>query len=185
MNQEERDCLIKYSREPDNLPLVLAVGAIQEGLRIAIMTEFLEELREYVKAGLQRENLPWCVTARLHHLQRRENNISILSITREGSNWEIVLRKWQERKIYPCVKCDDESALTREQLKHALVGVGTGGGYDSYGCKAWRNIEPPYDDLGCDEALKTMNVKEERKEFVEHYGDEVLLKAVEGIENLL
>ena len=184
MNQEERDSLIKYSREPDNLPLALAVGAIQEDLRIAIMTEFLEELRECVKAGLQRKKLPWCVTAHLNQLQSKGNDILILSITREGSNRKIVLHKWKERETYLGGKCDDESALTREQLEPALVGVGTGGSYDAHGLEWWRNIEPPYDDLGCDRALKTMNVKEERQEFVEHYC-EVLLKAVGGIENLL
>lgn len=202
MNQDERDCLIKYSREPDNLPLALAIGAIQVDLRIDIRIEFLAELQKCVKAGLQQwKNLPCSVTVHPHQLQGRRD-ILMLSITREGSNWEIVLREWQERRIfmerqgwktylewqgwktYLGVKCDDEFALTREQLEHALVGVGIGGGYENFGFRRWWYIEPPYDDLRCDEALKTMNVKEERKEFVEHYC-EVLLKAVEGFEGLL
>ena len=58
MNQEERDCLIKYSRKPDNLPLALAIGAIQVDLRIAIITEFLEGLRECIKARLKERTLP-------------------------------------------------------------------------------------------------------------------------------
>ena len=87
MNQEERDCLIKYSRKPDNLPLALAIGAIQENLRVAIITEFLEELWEYVKNGLQRKNLPWCVTTHPNQSQWRGESL-ILSITREGSNRE-------------------------------------------------------------------------------------------------
>ena len=206
MNQEERDCLIKYSREPDNLPLALAIGAIQVDMRIDIRIEFLAELQKCVKAGLQQwKNLPWSVTVHPHQLQGKRD-ILMLSITREGSNWEIVLREWQERRIFmerqgwkifmewqgwktylgvKCdEKCDDKSALTHEQLKHALVGVGTGGGYDQYNFKLWRYIEPLYDDLRSDEALKTMNMEEERQEFVEHYC-EVLLKAVKGLDDLL
>ena len=38
----------------ENLPLALAIGAIQDNLRIAIITEFLEGLQEYVKAGLKK-----------------------------------------------------------------------------------------------------------------------------------
>ena len=74
--------------------------------------------------------------------------------------------------------------MTREQLEPALVGIGTGGGYNSGDLEWWRNIIQPYRDLGSDEALTTMNAENDRKEFVEHYG-EVLLKAVEVTENLL
>ncbi len=183
MNQEERDCLIKYSRKPDNLPIALAIGAIQVDLKIAIMTEFLEELRECVKIGLQRRNLPWCVTAHPNQSQWK-GEILILSITREGSNRKIVLCKWKEWETYLGGKSCDESALTREQLEPALVGIGTGGGYNAGDFEWWRNIIQPYRDLGSDEALTTMNAENDRKKFVEHYC-EVLLKAVEVTENLL
>ena len=198
MNQEERDCLIKYSREPDNLPLALAIGAIQVDLRIDIRIRVPREVAEMRKGwfttmeelAMERYRPPTSVAGK--------KDILMLSITREGSNWEIVLREWQERRIfmerqgwkifmewqgwktYLGVKCDGKSALTREQLKHALVGVGTGGGYDQYNFKLWRYIEPLYDDLRSDEALKTMNVEEERQKFVEHYC-EVLLKAVKAL----
>lgn len=183
LTQEDQACLVAYSRQQENLPLALAIWAIQEDLRVAIITEFLEELREYVKNGLQRKNLPWCVTAHPNQSQWK-GEILILSITREGSNREIVLYKWQEWETYLGGKCYDESALTREQLEPALVGIGTGSGYNSGDFEWWRHIEQTYRDLGSDEALTTMNVENDRKEFVEHYG-EVLLKAVEVTENLL
>ena len=185
LTKEDQACLIAYSRQQENLPIALAIWAIQEDLRIEIITEFLKELQEYVKDGLQRKNLPWSVTAHLNQSQWK-GEILILSITREESNREIGLYKWeetQEWETYLGGKCDDESALTREQLEPALVGVGTTGGYAS-GLEWWRRIEKNYRDLGSDEALTTMNVENDRKEFVEHYG-EVLLKAVEVTEKLL
>lgn len=184
LTKEDQACLIAYSRQQENLPIALAIWAIQEDLRIEIITEFLKELQKYVKDGLQRKNLPWCVVAPLNQSQwKEEKDILILSIKRERSNREIGLYKWKW-ETYLGGTCDDESALTRDQLEPYLEDVGTGGKYDDDGFEWWRNIEQTYCDLGSDEALTTMNVENDRKEFVEHYG-EVLLKAVEITENLL
>ena len=187
LTKEYQACLIAYSRQQENLPIALAIWAIQEDLRAEIITEFLKELQEYVKDGLQRKNLPWCVAAPLNQSQwKEEKDILILSIKRERSNREIGLYKWeetQEWETYLCGKCDDESALTCEQLEPTLVDVGTTGGYAG-DLEWWRRIEKNYRYLGSDEALTTMNVENDRKEFVEHYG-KVLLKAVEITENLL
>ena len=48
----------------------------------------------------------------------------------------------------------------------------------------WRRINPLYRDLSSDSALKTMNLKKDRKVLVKRWprGD-VLLKAVEAIDN--
>lgn len=187
LTKEDKTCLIAYSREPENLPLALAIGAIQDDLKVAIITEFLKELQEYVKDGLQGKNLPWCVTVCLEPWQEDSlipamwyDNILILSITREGSNREIGLYLWREWETYLGGQCDDESALKREQLEPALVGIGTSVKYADKGFEWWWSER----NLGSAEALTTMNVENDRKEFVEHYG-EVLLKAVEVTENLL
>ena len=189
LTQEDRDCLIAYSRKSENLPSALAIWAIQEDLRVAIMTEFLEELRECVTAGLKKRKLPWCISP----VQIKEKDykttswVPILSMKRKESEREIILYKEGENwRTYLGGKCYDESALTREQLKPALVGVGTGGGYNTSdgGFEWWRRIEKAYRDLNSDKAITTMNLEKERKDFVEHYC-EVLLKAVEGIEGLI
>lgn len=184
LTKEDRDCLIKYSRKPENLPLALAIGAIQDNLRIAIITEFLKGLQEYVKAGLNNKKLPWCVTQVPR--EKEEDDILILSIKREELKRDVGLYKWmgKEWQTYVGGKCYCGPTLTREQLEPALVGIGTGGKYDSNGFEWWRNTEQEYQSLGSDEALTTMNLENDRKEFVEHYGD-VLLKAVEVTEDLL
>ena len=51
LTKENKTCLIAYSRKPENLPLALAIGAIQDDLKIAIITEFLKE-REFGLSGL-------------------------------------------------------------------------------------------------------------------------------------
>ena len=190
LTPEDQACLIAYSRKPENLLSALAIGAIQDGLKIAIITEFLEELREYVRNGLQRKNLPWCVTAYPNQVTWRSATL-ILSITREGSNRKIVLYQWDGEgfKTYPegwktflGGECGEESRLTREQLEPALEGVGIGRLGVTADFEWWKRMER---DLGSDEAeaLTTMNVENDRKELVEHYGA-VLLKAVEVIEEL-
>ena len=185
LTKEDQVCLIAYSRQPDNLPIALAIWSIQEDLRNAIITEFLKELQEYVEDGLQQENLPWCVTAHLNPPQwKKREGILMLSITREESNREIGLYRWTEWVTYLGGKCNDEPALTHEQLELALEGVGTGGKYDDDGFEWWRNIENNYRYLGSDESLTTMNVENDRQEFVEHYG-QVLLRTVIVTEELL
>ncbi|MCY3668048.1 MAG: hypothetical protein OXH81_20470 [Gemmatimonadetes bacterium] len=187
LTKEDQACLIEYSRQQQNLPIALAIWSIQEDLRNAIITEFLTELQEYVENGLEQENLPWCVAAPLNQSEWKKNDILILSITREESNREIGLYKWketQEWETYLGGKCNDDPALTPEQLEPALVGVGTGRRYGSHGFEWSGNIENNYRDLGSDEALTTMNMENGRQEFVEHYG-EVLLRAVIVTEELL
>ena len=187
LTKEDQTCLIAYSRQPKNLPLALAIGAIQDNLRVAIITEFLEGLQEYVKAGLKNKKLPWCVTQ--VPIEQEEDDIPILlikRIKREGLKREVGLYKWTGKKwqTYLGGKCYCGPTLTREQLEPDLVGIGTGGKYDANGFEWWRNTEQEYHSLGSDEALTTMNLENDRKEFVEHYGD-VLLKAVEVTEDLL
>lgn len=193
LTKEDKTCLIAYSREPENLPLALAIGAIQDDLKVAIITEFLKELQKYVKDGLQRKNLPWCVTTCLEQSKWKENSliqavmgkedIQILLIGRKGSNRKVVLHQWKGWEIYLGGKCDDESTLKCEKLELALVEVGIGfDGYNEDGFEWWGFDR----DLGSDEteALTTMNVENDRKELLDHYGG-VLLKAVEVTENLL
>ena len=185
LTKEDQDCLIDYSRKPDNLPIALAIWAIQEDLRIKIITEFLEELRDYIKADLRKKKLPWCVTAHLNPPQwKKKEGILMLAITHKRSNRKIVLYRWTKWQAYLGGKWNDEPALTQEKLEPALEGVGTGGKYDDECFKWWRDIENNYRYLGSDESLTKMNVENGRKEFVEHYGD-VLLKAVKAIEDLL
>ena len=188
LTKEDRDCLIAYSRKSENLPLALAVGAIQVDLRIAIITEFLEDLRECVQASLKERNMPWCIPP----VQIKEKDyktkgwVSILSIKRKESKREIILYKDEEsQRTYLGGKCYGDPVLKRDVLKTALVGVGTGGGYNTTdGFEWWRHIEQAYHDLSSDKALRTMNVEKDRKEFVKHYS-KILLKAVEATENLL
>ena len=189
LTKEDRDCLIAYSRKSENLDLALAVGAIQVDLRIAIITEFLEKLREYVQAGLKELKLPWCIFP----VQIKEKDykakgwVPILSIKHKKSKREIILYKEEEKQqTYLGGKCHGEPVLKREVLNTALEGVGIGGGYHTAdGCfEWWRRTDPAYHDLSSDCALKTMNVEKDRKMLVKQYRD-ILLKAVEAIENLL
>ena len=151
LTREDRDCLIAYSRKPENLCLALAVGAIQVDLRIAIITEFLEELREYVKAGLERQELPWCIPP----VQLKERDfkakgwVPMLSIKRKEPKREIILYKGEDaKKTYLGGKCDGEPVLEREVLETALVGVGTGGRYNTAdGFEWWRNMGQEYCDF--------------------------------------
>ena len=191
--KEERDCLIRYSRKSDNLSLALAIGAIQVDLRIAIITEFLEGLRECVKAGLKERTLPlpWYIPP----IQIKEKDhkakgwVPILSIKRKESEREIILYKDEEKwRTYLGGKCHGESALKEEDLKAALVGVGTGGSYNTSDFEWWRHIEGKTTycnrDLGSDEALTMMNVEQEKKKFIDDYST-VLLKATNAIETLI
>lgn len=188
LTEEDRDCLIAYSRKSENLDLALVVGAIQVDLRIAIITEFLENLREYVQAGLKELKLPWCISP----IQITEKDykakgwVPILSIKCKKSKREIILYKDEEKqRTYLGGKCHGEPVLKREVLKTALEGVGIGGGYhtaDNF--EWWRRTDSSYHDLSSDSALKTMNLEKDRKVLIKQYGD-VLLKAVEAIENLL
>ena len=189
LTKEDRDCLIAYSRKSENLDLALAVGTIQVDLRIAIIAEFLENLRGYIQAGLdlKERKLPWCISP----VQIKEKHykakgwVPILSIKHKKSKREIILYKDEEnQRTYLGGKCHGEPVLKREVLKTALEGVGIGGGYHTDDFEWWRRTDPAYHDLSSDCALTTMNVERDRKVFVKQYSN-VLLKAIEAIENLL
>ena len=179
-----RDCLIAYSRKPDNLPSALAIGAIQDDLRNAIRKEFQDELYDYVRDGLSplwsidgEDPANWAGT----NWARGGN--SILSLKPEGSDGRIGITPNDGGLSGPTLLRGrggpEEPAFSMERLKADLHGL-KGSDFDWY-----RSFDQqPYSHLFSDEALTEMNTKEGRREFVKHYGDE-LLKTAEAIETLI
>lgn len=181
LTQGARDCLIAYSRKPDNLPSALAIGAIQDDLRSAIRKEFQDDLCDYVRDGLSPS---WSIN-NTEHPDNWAKRVWILSLKRKGSDGEIGVTpndgpRLSGRTLLRGRGGPDEPAFSKNRLEADLHGL-QGSNLDW--CRYFSD-QQPYTLLFSDEALIEMDTKEGRREFVKHYGDE-LLKTAEAIETLI
>ena len=172
LTQGARDCLIAYSRKPDNLPSALAIGAIHNDLKNAILKEFQDELCDYVRDGLKPS---WSI-----HREDPVNwagGVLILSLKHEGSDGEIGVSPNHGGLAGPTLLKVTFPMDQSEAIQHGLRGKES---------NWWKYLDfgRQYTWLFSAEALTEMNTKEGRREFVKHYGEE-LLKYAGAIETLI